>query len=40
MAMQLDWKSKLQVFHSYSSVPKVVEHQIGLSDLHEMGPQV
>ena len=30
MAMQLGWKGKLQVFHSCSSAPKVVEHQIVL----------
>ena len=29
-AMKPDWKSKLQVFHSCDSAPKVVEHQIGL----------
>lgn len=29
-ALQLDWKSKLQVFHSCSSTLIVIEHQIGL----------
>ena len=30
MAMQLDWRSKLQVFHRCFSAPKVIEHQIDL----------
>ena len=30
MAMQLGWRSKLQVFHRCISAPKVVEHQIDL----------